>query len=79
MSKKDTCIGILGWLFGHKIKDIYEEQEPKFDALQFKVPYFEVKNIIDATKQKVYVQSFCKRCGKVVERRQKSKYEMMNQ
>lgn len=79
--KKDNCKGILGRLFGHNFKTIYDTKShlPTDNLLNSKKVLFDpVYGAIlgnDATNEalrnlrtneKIYIKSVCSRCGKTI-------------
>lgn len=74
----DDCKGIFGFLFGHKFRPRYHEEQqasstPLPDDLMMELGADDASMLIEAMRsyKQTYVGDVCVRCGKVVNNDQK--------
>jgi hypothetical protein len=69
----DKCIGLFGWMFGHKFKHLFNVEigTPTLSASWFESRLLFIQSDLEALalsrpRKEIYIHSACKRCGKTI-------------
>ena len=74
---KEKCQGIIGFIFGHKFEDIYD-QKIEYQALDKPSQEAWAHIVLNHSapllkREDIYVKSVCQRCGEEIKRDNKEK------